>query len=178
MKSERRMACLCDYVDCRIGCGRNRTIFHTEHSLPVVSAYTFVCKRHRFSKGQEEGEGKVTELKPCPFCGKEVKIKVTHDDHYVIECDNCNSSTSFPYLHSREDIINAWNTRPNPWHTGIPKEEGWYLIKYRGIYGHAIGRTEYRAVHRYTLDGLPMIDGGINADDIWKPIEWQKIEEN
>lgn len=71
------------------------------------------------------------KLKPCPFCGKEVKIKVTHDDHYVIECDNCNSATSFPYLHSRDDIINAWNTRPNPWHTGTPKEEGDYLVAFR-----------------------------------------------
>jgi len=73
------------------------------------------------------------------------------------------------------------NVRPpkasSNWHTGTPTEEGWYLIKYRGIYGSAIGRTEYRAVHRYRLDGFPMIDGGIGADDIWKPIEWQKIEE-
>lgn len=77
----------------------------------------------------------MTKLKSCPFCGKEVKIKVTHDDHYVIECDNCNSSTSFPYLHLRDDIINAWNTRPNPWHTGIPEEEGDYYIAFRNFIG-------------------------------------------
>ena len=98
------------------------------------------------------------KLKPCPFCGKEVKIKVTHDNHYVIECDNCNSSTFFPYLHSREDIINAWNNRPNPWHTGAPTEEGWYVVKLKD--------SDLYETHNFT---------GNNWCDHFE--KWQKINE-
>lgn len=99
-------------------------------------------------------------------------------DGYCIGCYRYNSCASYYEKKTGEKVEDGYNPiPPSPWHTGTPTEEGWYLIKYRGIYGCAIGRTEYRAVHRYTLDGLPMIDGGINADDIWKPIEWQKIEE-
>jgi len=68
----------------------------------------------------------------------------------------------------------------NNWHTGTPTEEGWYLIKYKCILdGKYKGNLSFRAVKRYKdeLDGFIYEDGGINADDIWKPIEWQKIEE-
>lgn len=68
----------------------------------------------------------------------------------------------------------------NPWHEGkIPaRTEGWFLVKYQGIYGLAIGRTEYRAVHQYCVDGyMWFYDGHINADDIWKPIKYKVIEE-
>lgn len=102
----------------------------------------------------------MTKLKSCPFCGKEVKIKVTHDDHYVIECDNCNSSTSFPYLHLRDDIINAWNTRPNPWHTGTPKEEGLYWV----FAPH--GRR------KYTSDCF--VDG-VFQENVFHTVAWQKL---
>ena len=26
-----------------------------------------------------------------------------------------------------EEITSKWNTRPNPWHTGTPTEDGYYL---------------------------------------------------
>ena len=52
------------------------------------------------------------ELKPCPFCGGEAKLKCfagTHIPFYRINCSECgcNQETS---IH-KESVINSWNTR-------------------------------------------------------------------
>ena len=65
------------------------------------------------------------------------------------------------------------------WHTGTPSEVGWFLVKYECVCeGRYKGRIGYRAVRRKKdpIDGYIYEDGAINADDVWRPIEWQKIE--
>lgn len=55
-----------------------------------------------------------TELKPCPFCGSEVKIyseSVEVDrESYNFECCECNSNTYFDFC-DREQAIESWNRR-------------------------------------------------------------------
>lgn len=92
----------------------------------------------------------MTELKPCPFCGGEARL--CHPKGYGItlgsvKCNSCGGSTeSFT---DDDSAIEAWNTRPTPWHTGTPTEEGWYLVAF--TYNHDEGV-------RYTTDYL-MSDG-------------------
>ena len=89
-------------------------------------------------------------------------------------CDNQKDHTITPNDFQRMNQIEIG------WHTGTPTEEGWYLIKYVCIHeGRYKGRLSYRAVKRYKdeIDGYIYEDGGINADDAWKPIEYQKIDD-
>lgn len=90
----------------------------------------------------------MTELKPCPFCGcPPTKGILSYGEHYV-SCTNedCLIESCASVEDTEEQAIKAWNKRPNPWHTGIPTEEGWYLIAYKYLDGI-----------RYTTDLL--IDG-------------------
>lgn len=54
------------------------------------------------------------ELKPCPFCGSEVKLTNIdpNDTYYMIECqnENCNSATCFGEA-GKEEIMMMWNRR-------------------------------------------------------------------
>lgn len=64
----------------------------------------------------------MTELKPCPFCGGEAEPKKSHviaeHQYWIAYCYSCGART-VPHS-SEEGAIEAWNTRPNPWHTGTP----------------------------------------------------------
>lgn len=47
------------------------------------------------------------ELRPCPFCGSEDVVRLSHNDRADIErCRNCNLSIIVPLG------ITMWNTRP------------------------------------------------------------------
>ena len=49
----------------------------------------------------------MSELKPCPFCGSEDVVRLSHNDRADIErCRNCNLSIIVPLG------ITMWNTRP------------------------------------------------------------------
>lgn len=54
------------------------------------------------------------ELKPCPFCGREVKLTNIdpNDTYYMIECQNedCNAATCFGEV-GKEQIKKRWNRR-------------------------------------------------------------------
>ena len=55
----------------------------------------------------------MSELKCCPFCGGEAKI-ATYDwgysvKEYWIYCNPCDCASG--RYHSKEEAINAWNTR-------------------------------------------------------------------
>lgn len=76
--------------------------------------------------------------------------------------------------------IEAWNNRPSSWHTGTPSEEGFWLIKYKCVVeGKYNGRLTYRAVkiEKDKIDGFAYESGGIGAEEYWKPIEYQKIDD-
>lgn len=54
----------------------------------------------------------MSELKPCPFCGGEAKLRETSRDIFRIECINpfCIAFDLHPFT-SKESAIKAWNTR-------------------------------------------------------------------
>jgi len=78
----------------------------------------------------------MTELKQCPFCGGEAVVVEEYlseeadasadEITYFVSCGLCASRTDNYAIKKR--AIEAWNNRPNPWHTGTPTEEGWYLV--------------------------------------------------
>ena len=71
------------------------------------------------------------KLLPCPFCGGEAIVRgsiVTYDH---VACRKCNSAMIGD---TKEEAIEKWNTRPNPWHTETPTEEGWYLVQTKGYW--------------------------------------------
>ena len=50
----------------------------------------------------------MSELKPCPICGREVKVKYSQNaDAHYIECFRCGNVT--PLVGMRNDVINYWN---------------------------------------------------------------------
>ena len=64
----------------------------------------------------------------------------------------------------------------NKWHTGTPAEEGWYLIAYKPI--EQDSPLVYYTWHQWRdAEGYWQSDG-IRPNDFWKPIAWQKIEED
>ena len=87
----------------------------------------------------------MTELKPCPFCGGEVTV-ARYDNWWSviakgtdpkISC-RCRVFMESELFHNdaekeraKENLIETWNTRPNPWHTGTPTEEGNYIAHLR-----------------------------------------------
>lgn len=112
----------------------------------------------------------MTELKRCPFCGGEARIsELTYPmKHYTVICSNENCYAEMGDFISNEDAIRMWNTRPNPWHTDTPTEEGWYLL-------HVRGTIPFRVAYMRNWQWLSTDDSRIRTDVV---IEWQKIEEN
>lgn len=117
----------------------------------------------------------MTELKPCPFCGEESDIYLGDStDGYIrgtqyIEayCNRCGARIKG---HLVSETIEAWNTRANPWHTGTPTEEGWYLVAIR--FG---GRIEYES--RKCIRTIDNNGNGCMRFDGCNPVlAWQKIE--
>lgn len=87
----------------------------------------------------------MTELKPCPFCGGKVTIasygnylsiiasgnepNVSCGCRLFMESELFDENDILAKQREKEKLIEKWNKRPNPWHTGTPTEEGWYIIK-------------------------------------------------
>lgn len=111
----------------------------------------------------------MTELKRCPFCGGEAGIIKYMDGTYCVECknDNCNMIAMTVLADTEARAVEIWNTRPNPWHTGTPTEEGWYLLKIKSD-DEIVYDTNYLTPCVYGMDWR------YAHEEI---IEWQKIEE-
>ena len=124
----------------------------------------------------------MTELKPCPFCGGKVTIASYGNYWSIIASGNepnvscgCRLFMESELFHDeegkqrqKEKLIEKWNTRPNPWHTGTPTEEGWYLFKW-------YDDKEYWFTVEY------LTSKGIAEKAKWGSFnncKWQKIEEN
>jgi Lar family restriction alleviation protein len=53
----------------------------------------------------------MSDLKPCPFCGGEVRLN-EHPPHiFSVRCCVCKASSAKSI--SKRDVIKAWNTRDN-----------------------------------------------------------------
>ena len=57
------------------------------------------------------GNGNIGEMLPCPFDGGKpfYSLDRQYDDKHVIECEDCGLQRREE--HSKEDAIEAWNTR-------------------------------------------------------------------
>lgn len=75
---------------------------------------------------------KKDDLAPCPFCGSEADIECQGKSAWVVGCMNKSCEVFLPtysWFTSRENAINAWNTRPamSTWLEGeiknIPQDE-------------------------------------------------------
>ena len=121
------------------------------------------------------------ELKPCPFCGGEADIRTVGEISYI-ECATCHCQTESVHYKEKNKIIEAWNKRPSPWHTGIPTEMGEYLVcrvpeagwlfRYNQIvqYGDLMGLSRKKIFYI----GEPGKIGFENVTD--SVVAWQKIE--
>ena len=56
----------------------------------------------------------MSEIKPCPFCGKRGILGQTILNYYVVRCTNekCNMIVQHHIGTTREEAIKTWNTRP------------------------------------------------------------------
>ncbi|WP_272574601.1 Lar family restriction alleviation protein [Providencia sp. PROV247] len=55
---------------------------------------------------------KITEIKPCPFCGSQVDIGIHTNSifgSYFVFCNNCDSTG--PIQTTESSAVSAWNKR-------------------------------------------------------------------
>lgn len=69
--------------------------------------------------------------------------------------------------------IEAWNTRPDPWHTGVPTEDGDYLVKLdveHNVYPYYVLKWNKKGWYsHYDMDYPACPQHSV--------LKWQKIEE-
>lgn len=55
------------------------------------------------------------ELKPCPFCGSDVKIEYIFPNEFVIVCENCGIAAlpANEKICELDVLIDRWNRRVN-----------------------------------------------------------------
>ena len=53
----------------------------------------------------------MTDLKPCPFCGGDVKITIGVFGSSMIVCDKCGADVCFYGAEVIDKAIDAWNRR-------------------------------------------------------------------
>lgn len=54
------------------------------------------------------------ELKPCPFCGNEAKLKINTEmggTNYQVLCTQCPTTVGRYWYWNQEDVIETWNKR-------------------------------------------------------------------
>ena len=128
------------------------------------------------------------KLLPCPFCGGEAILEkwlvrgYEPSVYYEVKCSKCgqtNQHGRFDNVYkseqwARRKAIKAWNTRPNPWHTGTPTEQGWYLLHYPKAEEQPYELAQWNGEHFIAVKPFHAIIVRIEAISV--PY-WQKIEE-
>lgn len=113
-------------------------------------------------------------LKPCPFCGGEAVFFITRlRDMKLIAvcCKKCEAETK---SYAEESLaVEAWNNRPNPWHTGTPTEDGLYWVAVRFSFSNDIMKPFAETI-RY--GATPFNNGSWNLELPYVVVAWQKIE--
>ena len=101
---------------------------------------------------------------------------------YSVQCQSCFALIEEPWLSEDSEevkkydgdvaeatyqrVIKRWNNRPNPWHTGTPTEEGWYLQR-------------IKSKNKISYDTDYYENGDWKYPCVFREIlAWQKIEEN
>lgn len=110
------------------------------------------------------------KLKPCPFCdGDDIEFIpadiIAGTQYWRIFCYGC-GCTQTP-ISSKNEAIEEWNKRANPWHTGTPTEDGDYLLITK------IMNLRYDVAHYKDGKFMSYHDYYFNSEYI---IAWQKIE--
>ena len=76
----------------------------------------------------------MSELKPCPFCGKEeLRARSSGVMNYYMECEYCGASG--PVDDTDLASENEWNTRASPWisvEDRLPSSFGPYFVRIDG----------------------------------------------
>lgn len=69
------------------------------------------------------------KIKRCPCCGNQYPTEIRDNNTVYVHCSHCGFKTKEYYYTDKQKAIDEWNNSISPWHTGIPAEEGWYLLK-------------------------------------------------
>lgn len=113
------------------------------------------------------------KLKPCPFCGGEADYRTMGNCVYIV-CTKCGCNTQTFHYKERQEAIKAWNNRPSPWHTGIPTENGDYLVQYESNYTERIFFMNGSFIAKNDMTHGDGSDKYENVTGI--VVAWQKIE--
>ena len=89
-----------------------------------------------------------TELKPCPFCGKEVDIREVDGD-WIVDCFGCRVMLDHIFI-TESEAITAWNTR-----TADKKLEGLSdeVIAFAKTMQYKLDKNKHKSCDVMNLDG-------------------------
>ena len=110
------------------------------------------------------------KLLQCPFCGGEVELVKQKSDKFefvLVSCKNCDATIGIGGSDNEQKVTEAWNKRPNHWHTGTPTEDGWYLCAYDTDIYLANYWCGCGWLKQYRAEGIDCRQG---------LVAWQKIE--
>ena len=136
-------------------------------SLAACNNIGLVGNTYNYSREKEMSK----KLNPCPCCGGKA-VKRNNNGLYI-ECCDCHLRTP-PFMRKYEnDAIDIWNKRPNPWHTGIPTEDGDYFVAYHWGLDNKI---MHDMASRILYGATTFENGNWKIDYPYVVVAWQKIE--
>lgn len=118
------------------------------------------------------------KLKPCPFCGGDAEYSTITDEkwgnvNHFVTCSNHCIEGLYTRGDTKEEAIEQWNTRPNPWHTGTPTEDGDYFVEYHWGLDNKI---MHDMASRILYGATTFENGNWKIDYPYVVVAWQKIE--
>jgi hypothetical protein len=110
---------------------------------------------------EEKGTYKVTELKPCPFCGQKSRERYTQVDLFScsnINCELCHVVFSAKEWNTRpiEDALTAENAKLRELLERVDDEFTFYISKYLGV-ATPDGVQRYANIHHRVQS---LLEGG------------------